>query len=24
VRRRDKVTGDWRRLCNEELRNMYS
>jgi hypothetical protein len=22
--RRDEVTGDWRKLHNEELRNMYS
>jgi len=24
VRRRDEVTGDWRRLHNEELNDLYS
>jgi hypothetical protein len=23
-RRRDEVTGGWRKLCNEELRDLYS
>ena len=22
--RRDEVTGEWRRLCNEELNDLYS